>query len=101
MAQNIEYAEPTELRAWLEPWPQKIISRQGAKAQRRRKEDKNGCLASSFAPLRLGVRLVFPAADTRCGTAGKSFKVVMTACMRKLLAILKAMVRRNETWRTA
>ena len=32
--------------------------------------------------------------------AGKPFKVVMTACMRKLLTILNAMVRNNEPWRT-
>ena len=36
----------------------------------------------------------------RLTRAGKPFKVVMTACMRKLLTILNAMVRKNETWRT-
>ena len=36
----------------------------------------------------------------RLAAAGKTFKVVMTACMRKLLTILNTMVRNNETWRT-
>jgi len=36
----------------------------------------------------------------RLAAAGKPFKVVMTACMRKLLTILNAMVRNNELWRT-
>ena len=36
----------------------------------------------------------------RLAHAGKPFKVVMTACMRKLLTILNAMVRNNELWRT-
>ena len=37
----------------------------------------------------------------RLAAAGKPFKVVMTACMRKLLTILNTMVRNNEPWRTA
>ncbi len=36
----------------------------------------------------------------RLTAAGKPFKVVMTACMRKLLTILNTMVRNNELWRT-
>jgi transposase len=36
----------------------------------------------------------------RLAAAGKPFKVVMTACMRKLLTILNTMVRNNETWRS-
>jgi transposase len=36
----------------------------------------------------------------RLAAAGKPFKVVMTACMRKLLTILNAMVRNNQLWRT-
>ena len=36
----------------------------------------------------------------RLTRAGKPFKVVMTAYMRKLLTILNAMVRNNELWRT-
>jgi len=31
--------------------------------------------------------------------AGKRKKVVLTACMRKLLTILNAMMRTNTTWR--
>ncbi len=37
----------------------------------------------------------------RLAAAGKPFKVVMTACMRKLLTILNTMVKNNETWRKA
>ena len=33
--------------------------------------------------------------------AGKKPKVIITACMRKLLMILHAMVRDGTTWRTA
>ena len=36
----------------------------------------------------------------RLARAGKPFKVVMTACMRKLLTILNAMVKNNEPWST-
>lgn len=36
----------------------------------------------------------------RLTKAGKPFKKVMTACMRKLLTILNVMVRTNEPWRT-
>ena len=32
-------------------------------------------------------------------TAGKPFKVAMTACMRKLLTILNAMLKTNQPWR--
>jgi len=35
----------------------------------------------------------------RLAAAGKPFKVIMTACMRKLLVILNTMVRNNEPWR--
>jgi len=34
----------------------------------------------------------------RLTAAGKPFKVVMTACMRKLLTILNVMIRDNQTW---
>ncbi len=34
----------------------------------------------------------------RLSTAGKPFKVMMTACMRKLLVILNTMVKTNTTW---
>jgi len=34
----------------------------------------------------------------RLKTAGKPFKVVITACMRKLLTILNVMVRDNKSW---
>ena len=44
---------------------------------------------------------VIKAFAARLAAAGKPFKVVMTACMRKLLTILNTMVRNNETWRTA
>ncbi|MBC8114433.1 MAG: IS110 family transposase [Candidatus Saccharimonas sp.] len=36
----------------------------------------------------------------RLTRAGKPFKVVMTACMRKLLTILNTMARTGEKWRT-
>jgi transposase len=32
---------------------------------------------------------------------GKAFKVAITACMRKLLTILNAMVRSNKKWQPA
>jgi len=34
----------------------------------------------------------------RLADAGKPFKVVMTACMRKLLTMLNTMVRNRESW---
>jgi len=34
----------------------------------------------------------------RLRAAGKPFKVAATACMRKLLTILNAMVRQNRRW---
>jgi transposase len=43
--------------------------------------------------------LVKAAAD-RLARAGKPFKVVMTACMRKPLTILNTMARTGEKWRT-
>ncbi len=36
----------------------------------------------------------------RLSKAGKPFKVMMTACMRKLLTILNAMARTGQNWRT-
>jgi transposase len=36
----------------------------------------------------------------RLETAGKAFKVVLTACMRKLLIILNTMVKNNTSWQT-
>lgn len=36
----------------------------------------------------------------RLAAAGKAFKVVAIACMRKLVTILNVMVRNNEHWRT-
>ena len=44
---------------------------------------------------------VIKAFAQRLAAAGKPFKVVMTACMRKLLTILNTMVRNNEPWRKA
>jgi len=35
---------------------------------------------------------------TRLRTADKVFKIAITACMRKLLTILNAMVRHNQEW---
>ncbi|MDQ0074328.1 transposase [Variovorax boronicumulans] len=32
--------------------------------------------------------------------AGKPFKVAITACMRKLLVILNAMLKSEQPWRT-
>ncbi len=40
------------------------------------------------------------ATSDRLTRAGKPFKVVMTACMRKLLTILNTMARTGEKWRT-
>ncbi len=37
----------------------------------------------------------------RLSAAGKPFKVMMTACMRKLLVILNTIIRNNEPWRTS
>jgi transposase len=37
----------------------------------------------------------------RLSKAGKPFKVMMTACLRKLLTILNTMVKKNEPWRKA
>ncbi len=37
----------------------------------------------------------------RLRTSGKPFKVALTACMRKLLTILNAMVRHDARWRLA
>jgi len=37
----------------------------------------------------------------RLRAAGKPFKVALTACMRKLLTILNAMVRHDTRWRLA
>jgi transposase len=34
----------------------------------------------------------------RLAKAGKPYKVIMTACMRKLLVILNTMIQRNTTW---
>lgn len=36
---------------------------------------------------------------TRLSKAGKPFKVMMTACLRKLLTMLNSMVKNNKTWR--
>jgi transposase len=36
----------------------------------------------------------------RLEQAGKPFKVVITACMRKLLIILNSMTREQTSWRT-
>lgn len=35
----------------------------------------------------------------RLTAAGKPFKLAMTACMRKLLTILNAMLKKNQTWK--
>jgi transposase len=37
----------------------------------------------------------------RLTRAGKPFKVVMTACMRKLLTILNALLRHRTPWQPA
>jgi transposase len=49
--------------------------------------------ARTFNPL-------IKATAERLTRAGKPFKVVMTACMRKLLTILNTMARTGEKWRT-
>ena len=36
----------------------------------------------------------------RLTKAGKPFKLAMTACMRKLLTILNAMLKKNQPWTT-
>ena len=35
----------------------------------------------------------------RLTKAGKPFKLAMTACMRKLLTILNAMLKKDEAWK--
>ena len=35
----------------------------------------------------------------RLTASGKPFKLAMTACMRKLLTILNAMLKKNQTWK--
>jgi len=47
---------------------------------------------------RRAVDEVLKAFAERLTAAGKPFKVVMTACMRKLLTILNVMVRDNQPW---
>jgi hypothetical protein len=37
----------------------------------------------------------------RLSAAGKAFKVMMTACMRKLLVILNTLILNHEPWRTS
>src|SRR3954471_12498548 len=37
---------------------------------------------------------------TRLSKAGKPFKVMMTACMRKLLTMLNVMIRTKQPWRS-
>ena len=41
---------------------------------------------------------VIKAFFARLTAAGKPFKVAITACMRKLLTILNAMLKNNESW---
>jgi transposase len=41
---------------------------------------------------------VFKAFDARLRAAGKAAKVALTACMRKLLTILNAMVTHHAPW---
>ena len=41
---------------------------------------------------------VIKAFADRLKAAGKPFKVVATACMRKLLTILNVMVKNNQHW---
>jgi transposase len=36
---------------------------------------------------------------TRLRAAGKTFKVIMAACIRKLLVILNTMIQNNTAWR--
>src|SRR5690606_8033196 len=43
---------------------------------------------------------VIKAFAERLQQAGKRHKVILTACMRKLLVILNTMVRNNTTWKT-
>lgn len=44
---------------------------------------------------------VIKAFAQRLATAGKSFKVIQIACIRKLLVILNTMVKTNSTWKHA
>jgi transposase len=41
---------------------------------------------------------VLKAFSQRLGTAGKAKKVALTACLRKLLTILHAMVKHQKPW---
>lgn len=43
---------------------------------------------------------VIKAMFERLRAAGKPFKVAMTACMRKLLVILNAILKTEQPWRT-
>ncbi len=57
--------------------------------------------AALFMAALVGTRCnpVIQAFYARLRAAGKPKKVALTACMRKLLTILNAMVRTNTTWR--
>ncbi len=57
--------------------------------------------AALFMAALVGTRCnpVIRAFYARLRAAGKPKKVALTACMRKLLTILNAMVRTNTTWR--
>jgi len=61
-----------------------------------RKEVRSVLYMAALTALRCNP--VIRAFGQRLREQGKAFKVVITACMRKLLVILNTMVRRNEQW---
>ncbi|MDF0677232.1 MAG: IS110 family transposase [Nitrospira sp.] len=64
----------------------------GGRAQARAVLSMGAIVATRFNP-------VSRAFDQRLGAAGKANKVALTACMRKLLVILTAMLKQRPPWR--
>ena len=48
-----------------------------------------------------GTTAIIRAFDDRLRAGGKAKKLAITACMRKLLVILNAMLAKGTSWRTA
>lgn len=59
---------------------------------------RTGMYMATLAAMRCN-DIIKPFAE-RLAAAGKPFKVVATACMRKLLTILNVMLKNNQPWRT-
>lgn len=70
----------------------------GTRATRGGREHvRTGIYMAAFSATRCNP--VIRAFAARLRAAGKPFKVVVVACMRKLLTILNVMVRDNQPWR--